>query len=153
MFLGLLHEDRGTDGRKWGSFWAHICIFTMRIRQPGSRFFTLNGNCKPPVVFTVHMRYTARSHTKRRSDPVCLDNRLIISLSVSKGQHSNPLHSADATELHIQQPFACKKKFYRLQCILLYMQLILQRIYYLFQISALNVLWGYFTGKKHTARP
>ena len=56
------------------------------------------------------MHCIASSHTNRRSDPVCLDTRLIISLSVSKGQHSNPLHSTDATDLYIQQPLWCKKK-------------------------------------------
>ena len=38
--------------------------------------------------------------------------------------------------------------FYGLHCILLYMQLILPLISYLFQMPSLNVPWGYFTGEK-----
>jgi hypothetical protein len=60
------------------------------VRQ--TNLLLLNENCKLPVVFTVHMRHTVRSHKNRWRDPVCLDTRLFISLSVSKGQHSNPWH-------------------------------------------------------------
>ena len=89
----------GENGEvSWHIFASFRCEYANAVQNVGQiNLLPLNENCKLPVVFTVHMRYTARSHTNRRSDPVCLDNRLIISLSVSKGQHSNPLHSADAT--------------------------------------------------------
>jgi hypothetical protein len=102
----------GENGEVSGHIFVSLrCEYANAVQNVGqTNLLPLNENYKVPVVFIVHMRCIARSHTNRRSDTVCLDARLIISLSVSKGQHSNPLHYTVATELHIQQPLWCKKK-------------------------------------------
>jgi hypothetical protein len=88
------------NGEVSGHIFASLrCEYANAVQNVGqTNLLPLDEKCKLPVVFIVHMRYTARSHLNRRSDPVCLDTRLITSLSVSKGQHSNPSHSADATD-------------------------------------------------------
>jgi hypothetical protein len=105
----------GENGDVSGHIFTSLrCEYANAVQNVGqTNLLPLNENCKLPVVFTVHISCIARSHTNRRSDPVCLDNRLIISMSVSKGQLSNPLHSTDATDLYIKQPLLCKKKILR----------------------------------------
>jgi hypothetical protein len=141
VFLGLLHEDRWTDGRKWGYFRAHIYIFMMRTRKRGTKrrtdknLLSLDENCKLPVAFTVYVHHTVRSHKNTRSDPVCLETRLILSCLCLKV--SIPILGTPLTRLCYasSSPFAWKKIeeahiYFGLDCMLLYKLLILPHIIY-----------------------
>jgi len=115
-----------TWGQKdgWAKMWevsGHIfaplrCGHAKKAQNIGhTNLLPLNENRELPVVFFLLCMYTTQRgrNLNRRSDAVCLDTRLIISLSMSKGQHSNPLHSADAADwvthpaayLHVRKCF------------------------------------------------